>query len=86
MLTVGINDHFGDEVLEIEISKRTTELDMYRAYRETLLSPPPYPPFTPPKHVDGEHCRNHLTPQRLENCQLLTKVASYPQLESLTRL
>ena len=40
MLTVGINDHFGDEVLEIEISKRTTELDMYRAYRETLLSPP----------------------------------------------
>ena len=41
MLTVGINDHFGDEVLEIEISKRTTELDMYRAYRETLLSPPP---------------------------------------------
>ena len=71
MLTIGINDHFWDEVLEIEIPKRTTGLDVYQAYRETLLLPPP-------KHVEGEHSRNYLTPQRLENCQLLTKVASYP--------
>ena len=41
MLTIGINDHFWDEVLEIEIPKRTTGLDVYRAYRETLLTPPP---------------------------------------------
>ena len=40
MLTVGINDHFWDEVLEIEIPKRTTGLDEYRAYRETLLPTP----------------------------------------------
>ena len=41
MLTIGINDHFWDEVLEIEIPKRTTGLDVYQAYRETLLPPPP---------------------------------------------
>ena len=41
MLIIGINDHFWDEVLEIEIPKRTTGLDVYRAYRETLLPPPP---------------------------------------------
>ena len=75
MLTIGINDHFWDEVLEIEIPKRTKGLDVYRASRETLLPPPP---FTPLKHVEGEHCMDLLTPQRLENCQLLTKVASYP--------
>ena len=36
---------------------------MYQAYRE------PSPPFLPsvhsPEHVDGEHCRNHLTPQKI---------------------
>ena len=50
------------------------------------LSPPFLPSFHSPEHVDEEHCRNHLTPQRPENCRLPTKGASYPQLESFTRL
>ena len=36
---------------------------VYQAYREP--SPPFLPSVQSPEHVDGEHCRNHLTPQKI---------------------